>query len=174
MRKGEVFLALAVVIVVAGVGWVAIMAQQPVGGSETYAEASRFLFNAQRASDPVEQEALLQQAVVLYSRVLREYPEHVNAYVKRGTAYAALGAWERAVADYNAALRLDPTCSEALMQRGIAYEALGNARGALLDYEAFLSITEDAPYGGRLTREREAIQHKLGTLRQQEQVAKAP
>lgn len=170
MRKRDLVIVSVVGILLSAVGSLVILAQEPLGGSDTYAEACRILFNAQRAADPVQREMLLQDAVALYSRVVQDSPEFAGAYLKRGIAYAELGHYERAIVDYNATLRLEPENAEVLRLRGIAFEVLGNKLGALEDYNAFLRMTEDVQRGP-VVQQREDITQKVKQLTGQLQVA---
>jgi len=90
--------------------------------------------------------------------VIRLDPKNSNAYVGRGKAWHAKGAYARAISDYNEAIRLDLKQASAYVGRGKAWKAEGKADKAISDYVEAISNYNDAiwidPTDARLYRDR--------------------
>lgn len=70
-----------------------------------------------------------------YNHVIVALPDHVFAYISRGSAYVRLKQPEKGLQDFNTAIRLDPSNPEAYNNRGFARKALGDEAGACSDWK---------------------------------------
>lgn len=73
--------------------------------------------------------------VLLWSGVVKHYPDCFHAYDHRGYAYAQRGQFPSAVGDYNQALRLKPLYMPAYHNRALAYSQMHKDEKALADFD---------------------------------------
>lgn len=72
--------------------------------------------------------------IASYDKAIASNPNHADAYLKRGLAYADKGTYAQAVADYTRAIALDPQNDNAYFSRGFAYYKQGEYERAIADY----------------------------------------
>jgi predicted O-linked N-acetylglucosamine transferase (SPINDLY family) len=82
----------------------------------------------------------LPEAIELFDAILREDPQHAEAYYKRGNAQNALGRWEAALADYDRAVTLQPGYANALCNRGAVLVRLRRWQEALQSLDRALEL----------------------------------
>lgn len=68
------------------------------------------------------------------TQVLKQNPNHAEAYCKSGIAHSQLGNYQAAVADYTQAIRFNPDYIDAYYNRGNAYSKLADYKAAIADY----------------------------------------
>lgn len=85
----------------------------------------------------------LDAAVELYSKVLEQRPDDVEARVQRGILRATLEDLTGAVDDLDRALELDDEHLVARLNRGLARHSLGNTDEAIDDYDRALELVDD-------------------------------
>jgi Flp pilus assembly protein TadD len=91
------------------------------------------LFAADDRDDDAFQKDDFQEAIELYTHVVKLYPKDSSAYATRGIAYAISGDTRRAIADYTQAIKLDPSRAIVYSNRGLAYYELGDLTSAAKD-----------------------------------------
>ena len=91
------------------------------------------------------QEGRREEAVDLFSSVLRTYPEEAAAYRGRGVAQMQLGHWSSAVSDFTAVKRLAPDDREnridlamSLAKNNQVYPALDEFDTLLIEYPQYV------------------------------------
>jgi len=83
--------------------------------------------------------------ISLWSDVLKNYPDNILAYKKRGVAYSAEKQYDKAISDYNKALKIEVNDEEIYYNRGNAYLEIGEYEKAILDYTYALKIKPNDP-----------------------------
>jgi len=81
----------------------------------------------------------LEQALTLWSEVLKATPEDAAAWSNRGNVRLMLGDPEGAIADQTHAMEIDPAHLDPHLNRGTAEEALGRGQEAAEDYRWILA-----------------------------------
>lgn len=85
-----------------------------------------------------------QEAIEIYKRVLKRFPNYHTARLYRGIAYFAMGKYVEAVEDYTSAIELGGAnwqgVHHAYLQRGRALRQMGDYAAALDDFEHALLI----------------------------------
>ena len=71
--------------------------------------------------------------------------ELAQALYRRGSGYAAKGAYTEAVRDFTQALKFAPNSTDALYNRGAAYSKLDHWDEALADFNALLKLVPNDP-----------------------------
>jgi tetratricopeptide (TPR) repeat protein len=79
-------------------------------------------------------------AIVDFSAVLEDQPQHAEAYNYRAVAYFQLGNYYQATLDINQALHHQPDYAEAYVNRGMLRHELGDFPGAIEDYTTVLEL----------------------------------
>ncbi len=79
-------------------------------------------------------------AVADCTEAIRLRPDFVEAYSRRGTAYASLGNFKAAEADFNEAIRLNPNFVFAYMNRGMGRGTTGDQQGAIADFTKAIEL----------------------------------
>jgi len=97
------------------------------------------------AAENRQREGDLDGARHLYSRVLRERPDDIEARVQRGILRATLEDLEGACTDFDRVLELDDDHLVARLNRGLARHSLGDVKDAIDDYNHALTIVDDDP-----------------------------
>lgn len=110
----------------------------------TRQDRQRARLHFKRADLHVEQGSY-SQAIEDFGIALQHgYPEAVDVYANRGTAYYYSGDYAHALSDYNQALALDPTAM-IYNNRGESHFAAGDYCAALDDFRAALARAPNAP-----------------------------
>lgn len=81
-----------------------------------------------------------QDAIALFSQLIRRNPCSANDYNNRGLIYYQIGQTQNAIADYNQALQLNPELDSAYNNRANYYVSRGQLAEALTDYEKALDL----------------------------------
>lgn len=106
---------------------------------------------------PISVTSKLDSIISDSTNVIKTNPRDADAYVKRGSAYAAKGQLDRAISDFNKALEIDPMYAEAYNMRGATYAQMGLDAQAISDYNKSLEINpmnNDAYYNRGLAYSR--------------------
>ncbi len=74
-------------------------------------------------------------AVSSCTAVLQKFHKQAAVFLRRGAAFAELGAFDYAVGDFSRAIALDPSDARAFELRGLAYELQGRLAESLEDYQ---------------------------------------
>ncbi len=67
-----------------------------------------------------------EEAIRLFSRLIRDYPRYADAYYNRGIAQAKLGNKQAAIADHNLAIKMNTEFAEAHQALGFLLLEVGN------------------------------------------------
>jgi tetratricopeptide (TPR) repeat protein len=86
------------------------------------------------------------QAIAEYTLAIQNNPNDIDAYIRRGTAYAMKGDFARAMADQNTAIQLNPTYPIAYASRGDVHYQRGQYDGALVDYSYAIQLDNRYAY----------------------------
>ncbi|MCK4761779.1 MAG: tetratricopeptide repeat protein [Candidatus Aminicenantes bacterium] len=82
------------------------------------------------------------EAIADYTKAIELEPEHVDAYLQRGTLnYKILKKYEEALADFEKAVELDSQCSAAFLHRGVVKCHLLKFKEALPDFDRAAELT---------------------------------
>ncbi|MCX5696304.1 MAG: tetratricopeptide repeat protein [Candidatus Omnitrophica bacterium] len=79
-------------------------------------------------------------SIVLWSDVLKNYPNEATAYKNRGVAYRDQGNFTQAISDYNRAIELNPNDADPYNNRGVVYRDQGNFTQAISDYNRAIEL----------------------------------
>ncbi len=85
----------------------------------------------------------LEEAVVLYQKVLHKMPSHMEVLYLLGTACSQLGKFEEAERLLKKALSINPAHPEALNNLGLTLRSLGRAKDAIEYYRRAIRIKPD-------------------------------
>ncbi|MDH5755960.1 MAG: tetratricopeptide repeat protein [Nitrospinota bacterium] len=77
---------------------------------------------------------LFDEAVDIFTEVVRRDPGHSQAYNAMGMVLSDLGRWEEALESFGAAIKINPSYSQALFNRGNEHLDLGHFAQAVTDY----------------------------------------
>lgn len=91
-----------------------------------------------------EARALWRTVVADCDMALQMDPDVVDALIKRGHAYSALGLYDAAIDDFTSAIEIEPN-SQAYTERALLYSALGETENALEDCEEIATFDPDDP-----------------------------
>ncbi len=84
--------------------------------------------------DVMSQYKKYDEAVKLYSDLIKKFPKYSLFYGRRGKYYLRAENYKKAIADFTKAIGLDPNTTYYYLYRGDAYRADGNFNAALSDY----------------------------------------
>jgi tetratricopeptide (TPR) repeat protein len=82
-----------------------------------------------------------EKAVSVFKRIVRKYPQNIEAFYNLGNSYFRLNEWEEARNAYEEACRLDPTFLDAIENLGVIHANQKNFKKAvdvwkrLLEYD---------------------------------------
>ncbi len=85
--------------------------------------------------------------IVAYGKAIFLNPRYVQAYNKRGNAYAQKGGIELALADYAEAIKIDPQYVTAYYSRALLYFNTGDYQAAIRDYSHIIRLYPIDPQG---------------------------
>ena len=85
------------------------------------------------------------ESIEFLSKAIDLDPEHMLAYMSRGSAFFRTNRIEEAIADFNRAIELNPETARCYHLRGLAKERQGYDAEALADFEKAIEL--DAEYG---------------------------
>ena len=130
----------------------------------------RFRYNFARLLDVYDEQ---QQRVVQLTSLLQSIPHYPLAWMQRGDAVSAQGAYREAITSYQEALRLQPENTAAHADIGIAQDRLGNAATAQDHFDIavkdnpqdFLLFVKLAQHKASLKKHQEAIAYFQHALR---------
>jgi tetratricopeptide (TPR) repeat protein len=101
-----------------------------------------------------------EQALSISNKILRQQPDHSEAYALRGQSYGRTGDYTAAIADLRRATQLDPENGEHHFNLALAYLHSGDPTAAADTLERVLSLNphdeEALALYGRLTQQSEA------------------
>ncbi|MGE5369948.1 MAG: hypothetical protein ACM3PD_10175 [Chloroflexota bacterium] len=84
-------------------------------------------------------------AISSCTAVLQKFHKQASVFIRRGAAFAELGAFDYAVGDFSRAINLNPGDGLALELRGLAYELHGRLAESLADYQRAQAIGRGDP-----------------------------
>lgn len=79
------------------------------------------------------------KALLLFTQVLQEDPNHVNSLIRQGNIFGKLGRYQDAVSSYDSVLSIEPDNALALVNKGLALHYLERYDDAISCYDAMLS-----------------------------------
>ncbi len=97
-----------------------------------------------RAAEKLAEGDLL-GARILYSAVLNEQPDNLDALVQRGILRASFEELSDAIDDFDGALELDPDHLVARLNRALALHSTGRVDEAISDYDRAIEQVDDNP-----------------------------
>ncbi len=74
------------------------------------------------------------------TQLIDRNPTGWGAYFNRGTAYRAMGEYERSIADYTKSIEINPDFLHSYTNRALTYEKMGDKTKAIADYTKALEI----------------------------------
>lgn len=80
------------------------------------------------------------KAIALFSLVLEQEPENLNAYLQRGFCHSLTKDYEHAVADFSAVIDRKTDHAWAYTSRGSAYSKLGRHAQAMADFDNVIAM----------------------------------
>lgn len=80
------------------------------------------------------------KAITLFTEVLAQDKENLNAYLQRGFCHSLQQQYDKAVADFTAVVQRKPDHLWAYTSRGSAYNKLGKPELAKADFDKVLTI----------------------------------
>ncbi len=83
------------------------------------------------------------QASDLYSKVIAQDSENLNAYLRRGFCHSVLKNYDAAIADFGVVIEKHGRDPFSFISRGSAYNKLEKYETALADFDKALSIDPD-------------------------------
>lgn len=81
-----------------------------------------------------------EEAIALFTKVLDQDAEHLNAYLQRGFCHSLTKRYELAVADFSAVIGRKPDHLWAYTSRGSAYNKLQQYDKAMRDFDHVISL----------------------------------
>ncbi|MDR2035028.1 MAG: tetratricopeptide repeat protein [Helicobacteraceae bacterium] len=107
-----------------------------------------------------------QEAIEQFSNAIKEDPNNVEAYIRRGRSYANIKDYSRAIADFNQAIRIDSSNANAYHSRGNSYYRLGDTNKAIADWTQVIALdpTNAKAYSNRSTAYAKQKNYKNATL----------
>jgi tetratricopeptide (TPR) repeat protein len=119
---------------------------QAAAPSPTFSESANYLSVAdremllrQQAIDKAQQ-GQKQEAIKLFSLLIRHNPGNAGNYNNRGLLYFQEGQHLQALADYDQALKLNSQLAKVYNNRANCYAALGDLEAAIADYETAIDL----------------------------------
>jgi Flp pilus assembly protein TadD len=91
------------------------------------------------------------EAILYFTKFIKEYPNDYKAYNSRGNAYAKLKDYDKAISDYNKAIEIKPDIAGIYDNRGISYDKLKDYIKAIQDYDKAIELNPD-DYGTYVRR----------------------
>ena len=89
----------------------------------------------------------LDRAIADFSSAIELEPNYVEAYTRRGRAYASMKQHNRAIADYSKVIKLKPRSSRTYNRRGNVYADKGELERAIADYDKAIKLNpNDSAY----------------------------
>ncbi|MBV6404730.1 MAG: hypothetical protein GFGODING_01488 [Flavobacteriales bacterium] len=101
------------------------------------AGTAQALFNE---GEKAYQRGAYDEAIALFSRVLQQDGDHLNAYLQRGFCHSLTKRYEAAVADFSAVIARKPDHLWAYTSRGSAYNKLKQYDKAMRDFDQVLTL----------------------------------
>ncbi|MBK6542720.1 MAG: tetratricopeptide repeat protein [Flavobacteriales bacterium] len=86
------------------------------------------------------QRGAYEEAIALFSDVLKQDPEHLNAYLQRGFCQSLTKQYEKAIADFSAVIARKPDHLWAYTSRGSAYTKLQRYDKAIMDFDLVIGL----------------------------------
>ncbi|HEY9645388.1 MAG TPA: tetratricopeptide repeat protein [Chroococcidiopsis sp.] len=86
------------------------------------------------------QDGNYEEAIALFSQLLKRNPDSAHDYNNRGLAYFQSGQLEQAIADYDRALDLNPCLDSVYNNRANYYASQGRFLDAILDYDLAIEL----------------------------------
>lgn len=85
------------------------------------------------------------EAVKIFSEVLKMDPDHPDGWYYRGLAHANKGSFDMAIDDFTKAVEKNPHDIDSYIGRGEAWQSKGKFKRALEDFRKALEIQPDNP-----------------------------
>lgn len=79
-------------------------------------------------------------AITLFSQVIDQEPDHMNAHLQRGFCQSLVGAYDKAVADFSHVITQKGDHTWAYTSRGSAYSKLGRHQEAIADFNKVIAL----------------------------------
>ena len=89
----------------------------------------------------------IERKISAFGKAIFLNPRYVQAYNKRGNAYAQKGEIELALADYAEAIKIDPNYVTAYYSRALLYFKTSNFQAAISDYSHIIRLYPIDPHG---------------------------
>jgi tetratricopeptide (TPR) repeat protein len=86
------------------------------------------------------------KAIADYTEAIRQKPDVVEYYFKRGFAYDYKRDYDNAIADFNEVIRLNPNDAVAYKNRGSAYLSKGNPDQAIVNHNKAIRLNPKFAY----------------------------
>lgn len=86
------------------------------------------------------QDGNYEEAIALFSQLIKRNPGSAHDYNNRGLAYFQSGHLEQAIADYDRALELNPCLDSVYNNRANYYASQGRFLDAILDYDLAIEL----------------------------------
>ncbi|MBK8338527.1 MAG: tetratricopeptide repeat protein [Flavobacteriales bacterium] len=80
------------------------------------------------------------EAIADFSDVLKQDPEHMNAYLQRGFCHSLTKQYEKAISDFSAVIARKPDHLWAYTSRGSAYNKLKQYDKAIMDFDQVIGL----------------------------------
>jgi tetratricopeptide (TPR) repeat protein len=103
------------------------------------------IYSTYLAYGTVQRNKVWKNSEVLWTNVIKQYPEAVIAYGNRGSYYQKANMIDIALADFNEALRLKPDHPETLINRSDVYRIKGMYKESIEDCNKALAAKKDFP-----------------------------
>lgn len=88
----------------------------------------------------VKQIEIWKNSIVLWSSVIKRFPDDAVAYINRANAYLIKGNYRESIKDFDMAIKLNPSYPPAYLNRALAYKRLGKREEALSDLNRVIEI----------------------------------
>jgi heme/copper-type cytochrome/quinol oxidase subunit 4 len=99
----------------------------------------------------MRQGAVWNDSISLWTKVLKQYPRNISAYVNRGFIYNQVGRHQEAIIDCETGIRIDSSNYKFYVNRAVAWRKLGDNRKAMADYTKAIEL-EPENWEARLDR----------------------
>lgn len=87
-----------------------------------------------------------EEAVKLFTKVIKRSPKNSEAYSLRGDTYLVLRMYDKAMSDYNKSVQLNPKNPSAYYNRGVLYYMKLDYQMALKDFNKVIELSSDSAF----------------------------
>jgi tetratricopeptide (TPR) repeat protein len=117
-----------------------VQGQKIASGAFWFYNPPRAAASALGAGNRLAKEGKYQEAIPLYDRAIRFYPDYAQAWNNRCLAYSNLGNHDQAMADCNKAIQIDPDHYDAYNNRANLYMNKRQYDQAISDYTKAIEL----------------------------------